>query len=567
MTTPTTTTARYFWQRPLHPVVLSAIVTLLLCLFYNGPLWRLIGEQSYPSTLDRWLFTAAFFSFIAAIMQLFLGALAWPRLVKPIAIFLLISAACINYFMESYGILVDKTMVQNLFETDTAEATDLLSIQLLLHLLIRGLLPAAVVFFIPLKRTTLKSQLTAQTLSLFCCFTLIGLNAAVLYKDYSSLFRNHREIRNLVVPSNYLYYTSRYLAGAYDPVDRSFQPLGTDAVQKQRVSAGNHKHDLLVVVLGETARSMNFSLNGYPRDTNPELAKRSVVSFRQVESCGTSTAVSVPCMFSLMTRDNYNEDQANYQSNVLDVLQQAGISVLWRDNNSGCKGVCERVPHQDADQFNNSRDCRSEECFDEQMLTELEQWLTQQTGSAVIVLHQKGSHGPAYYKRVPESFNHFTPVCDSNQLQSCSRETITNAYDNSIRYTDQLLSRVIDFLQQQDDQFNTAMFYVSDHGESLGENNIYLHGMPWMIAPEEQKRVPLITWLSDDFQQSHQLPTSCLQSRRDTPLSHDYLTHSLLGLMQVSTRVYAPELDLFAPCQHTGSTLAQQGHTSATTGG
>ena len=338
-------------------------------------------------------------------------------------------------------------------------------------------------------------------------------------------------------------------------------------MQKQRVSAGNHKPDLLVVVLGETARSMNFSLNGYPRDTNPELAKRPVVSFRQVESCGTSTAVSVPCMFSLMTRDNYNDDQANYQSNVLDVLQQAGISVLWRDNNSGCKGVCERVPHEDADQFNPGRDCRGEECFDEQMLTGLEQWLGQQAGSAVIVLHQKGSHGPAYYKRVPEPFNHFTPVCDSNQLQSCTQATITNAYDNSIRYTDQLLSRVIDFLQQQDSQFNTAMLYVSDHGESLGENNIYLHGMPWMIAPEEQKRVPLITWLSDDFQQSHQLPTSCLKSRRDTPLSHDYLTHSLLGLMQVSTRVYAPELDMFAPCQNPGSTLAQQGSPSATTGG
>ncbi|GAA0693275.1 phosphoethanolamine--lipid A transferase [Marinobacterium maritimum] len=546
-------------------MVLSAVVTLLLCLFYNGPLWRLIGEQPYPSTLDRWLFTAAFFSFVAAIMQLFLGALAWPRLVKPIAIFLLISAASVNYFMESYGILIDKTMVQNLFETDTAEATDLLSIQLLLHMLIKGIVPAVIVLLIPLKRTTLKPQLTAQSLSLFCCITLIGLNAAVLYKDFSSLFRNHREIRNLVVPSNYLYYTSRYLAGAYDPVDHTFQALGTDAVQKRLVSAGNHKPDLLVVVLGETARSMNFSLNGYARDTNPELAKQPVVSFRQVESCGTSTAVSVPCMFSLMARDSYNEDQANYQSNVLDVLQQAGISVLWRDNNSGCKGVCERVPHEDAGQFNPDRDCRDEECFDEQMLTGLEQWLAQQTGSAVIVLHQKGSHGPAYYKRVPESYAHFTPVCDSNQLQSCSQETITNAYDNSIRYTDHLLSRVIDFLQQQNGLFNTVMLYVSDHGESLGENNIYLHGMPRMIAPDEQKKVPLITWLSDDFQLSHRLPTSCLQSRKNTPLSHDNLTHSLLGLMNVSTQVYAPELDLFAPCQGSSATLAQHAGSSPTT--
>ncbi len=552
------TSALRTWFKPLHPVQLSIIVTLLLALFYNGPLWRLILTQPYPSELNRWLFSAAFLTFLAAVIQLFLGALAWPRLVKPVAIFLLISAASVNYFMESYGILVDKTMVQNLFETDSAEAGDLFSLQLVMHLLIKGVLPAALVWWLPVKRPSLKSQLTVQSLSLLCCISLIGLNAALLYKDYSSLFRNHREIRNLAVPSNYLYYTSRYLAGAYDPVDRTFQVLGTDAVQKHRVSTGSGKPDLLVVVLGETARSHNFSLNGYPRETNPELAHRPVVSFSNVESCGTSTAVSVPCMFSLLTRSGYDEEKANYQSNILDILQQAGVRVLWRENNSGCKGVCDRVPHESTEQFNAGQDCRTEECYDLQMLNGLQQWLAQQTGSTVIVLHQKGSHGPAYYKRVPDDYASFMPVCDSNQLQSCSREAITNAYDNSIRYTDHLLSQVIDFLQQQGDRYNTAMLYVSDHGESLGENNIYLHGMPWLVAPEEQKQVPLITWLSEEFQQSHRLPTSCLKSRQDQPLNHDYLSHSLLGLMQVSTSVYTQELDLFAPCQDSDRRMADR---------
>ncbi|ULG68185.1 phosphoethanolamine--lipid A transferase [Marinobacterium sediminicola] len=543
---------------------MSVCITLMLCLFYNEPLWQLILDQPYESVTDRWLFATAFLSFLAAVIQLFIGSMAWPRLVKPLAIFLLLSAAAVNYFMESYGILIDKSMVQNLFETDAAEASDLISTELVSHLLFKGLLPAVIVMLVPIRRTTLKSQLTAQGLSLLFCITLIGLNTALLYKDYSSLFRNHREIRNLAVPSNYLYYSARYLAGAYDPVSRPFQPLGMDAVQ--RVETGRQKPDLLIVVLGETARSQNFSLNGYARPTNPELEARSVVSFRNVEACGTSTAISVPCMFSLLGRAHYEAQTASHQSNVLDVLQQAGINVLWRDNNSGCKGVCERVPHESTQQLIPEHDCDTEECFDEQLLEGLDKWLDQQSGSTMVVLHQKGSHGPSYYKRIPKGYETFTPVCTSNQLQSCSKETITNAYDNSIRYTDHLLSQIIDLLQDQGERYTTAMVYISDHGESLGENNLYLHGMPWLIAPEEQKKIPLITWLSDDFQQSHQLPVSCLQSHKEQPLSHDYLPHSLLGLLNVNTSVYKRELDLFADCRAGKNRLAGHAGTLTTQG-
>ncbi|SIQ38239.1 phosphoethanolamine transferase [Marinobacterium stanieri] len=546
--------------KALHPVVFSLLLTLLLCLVYNGPLWRLILDQPYSNELNRWLFSAAFLSFMAAVIQLFIGLLAWPWLIKPVAVALLLSAAAINYFMESYGILIDKTMVQNLFETDVAEASDLINTDLLLHLFFKGVIPAALVLLIPLQRVSVKSQLVAQCLNLLVAGMLIGLNLSALNKEYASLFRNHREIRNLAVPSNYLYYTSRYLAGAYEPEQKTFTSLGTDAIKQP---APNGKPDLLVVVLGETARSQNFALNGYAADTNPTLSKRPVVSFSNVSACGTSTAVSVPCMFSLMTQSGYKEGKARYQSNVLDILQQAGIRVLWRDNNSGCKGVCDRVPNQTPRQFNADADCDGSECYDPQMLNGLQNWLKQSPQSTVIVLHQKGSHGPAYYKRVPGEFQHFAPTCTSNQLQDCSQQAITNAYDNTIRYTDYFLDRVIAFLQQQDAEYNTAMLYISDHGESLGENNLYLHGMPWLLAPEEQKKVPMITWLSTTYQQSHGLNTECLATQKDRALSHDYLTHSLLGLVKVSTQVYDPRLDLFDTCRSSAATSERLAHNPA----
>jgi len=541
------------FSRPvLSPLMLSWGVALLLVLFYNAPLWHLIHALDYASGLHKWLFSAAFMLFFVAVIQLFSSLLCWPRLVKPLALLLLLSAAPVSYFMESYGILVDRTMVQNLFETDLAETRDLVSGALVWQLLLKGVLPGALVLWVRLRRQSAKRILTGQVLSLLSCLLLIGLNAALLYKDYSSLFRNHREIRNLAVPTSYLYYTARYLSGAYDGATQPFEPLGRDAVRMntglRRVSGADDKPDLLVLVLGETARGMNFELNGYGRQTNPELSQLPVISFTQVESCGTSTAVSVPCMFSLRQREHYDEKRAARQSNVLDILQYAGVEVQWRENNSGCKGVCRRVPVVTAAELNPGRDCTTTECFDEQLLTGLQAQLDNLEGSAVIVLHQKGSHGPAYDKRVPDAYRHFTPVCRNRELQTCSRASIINAYDNSIRYTDHLLAQVVRLLQRQQG-FNTAMLYLSDHGESLGENNLYLHGMPWWLAPQEQKQVPLIVWLSPDFQQQHRLDAQCLQAERHHPVSHDYLAHSLLGLMQISTSVYNADLDLFASCR------------------
>lgn len=525
---------------------------LLLCaalaLFYNGPLWQLISAQPASSSLAGWLFMAAFFSFMVAVLQFCLTLIGFRHILKPLAIFILLSASAVSYFMHSYGILVDRSMIQNLFETDVAEAGELLNAGLVMHVLLFGILPALLVMMLRVCYRPVFAELRARAMALLLCLMVIGANGMLFYKDYSSLFRNNRQVRNLAVPSNYLYYGTRYLMGAYDAVKVPLQRLGEDAHQVSNAAAPA-KRKLLVLVVGETARGMNFGLNGYGRDTNPQLTALPVLSFGQTDSCGTSTAESLPCMFSLSDRAHYDKVTESHRENLLDVLQHAGVKVLWRDNNSGCKGVCDRVDNQDTAVFELPQFCVAEECYDEGMLSALDDYLQRTRGDAVIVLHQKGSHGPAYYLRYPQQFEKFNPVCRSSQLQSCSEEEIRNAYDNSILYTDYFLSRVIGFLQRERQEYDTAMLYMSDHGESLGEGNIYLHGMPYMFAPEEQTRVPFIAWLSEGMQLRTGLDAACLGGKRTQTLSHDNLTHSVLGLMGVETSVYQRGLDIFGDCR------------------
>jgi lipid A ethanolaminephosphotransferase len=313
------------------------------------------------------------------------------------------------------------------------------------------------------------------------------------------------------------------------------------------------KPPLLILVVGETARAANFSLNGYARETNPELAKENITSFLDVHSCGTSTAASVPCMFSHLGREAYDKRDADYET-LLDVLKHAGLSVLWRDNNAGCKGTCTHVDSEDLSHAQDPEFCTGQECFDEVMLHQLDERVAAMSKGGpvkgmVIVLHQKGSHGPAYYLRSPKAFKKFMPECESNALQSCSREQVINAYDNTILYTDHFLAQTIDWLKGRSEQFDTAMMYVSDHGESLGENNTYLHGLPYMIAPDVQKHVPMVVWMSPQMEQRSGITTTCLQGQRKAELSHDHLFHSVLGLLDVKTGIYRADRDLFKACE------------------
>ncbi len=271
------------------------------------------------------------------------------------------------------------------------------------------------------------------------------------------------------------------------------------------------------------------------------MSKESLFNFTNMTSCGTSTAISVPCMFSILGSYDFSTSNADYTENILDILHKAGVNVLWRDNNSSSKGVANRVTAEDYRDPSINPVCDIE-CRDTGMLEGLQSYIDKQKeGDILIVLHSMGNHGPAYYKRYTKDFEVFKPACQTAQLEDCSVEEINNAYDNAILYTDYFLSQSIQLLKQNSGKFNTALLYASDHGESLGENGVYLHGLPNFIAPEAQTHVPAFLWLSDNFQN---VDRSAIRRKADSALSHDNFFHTLLGLFEVKTSVYDKSLDI-----------------------
>jgi lipid A ethanolaminephosphotransferase len=337
-----------------------------------------------------------------------------------------------------------------------------------------------------------------------------------------------------------LYSLGKYVNGKFKDRSIALRRIGQDA----RIPPTDTDRELIIVVVGEAARADRFSLNGYPRETNPLLKKEDVISLTNVQACGTSTEVSVPCMFSMYARDSYSEKKGAATENVLDVLRHAGVSILWRENNSDSKGVALRVQYEDYRKPERNPIC-DVECRDEGMLEGLQSYIDgQNRGDILIVLHQMGNHGPAYYKRYPKSFEKFRPTCRTNQFDECSREAIGNAYDNALLYTDYFLSKTIGLLKRNDRRFETALIYIGDHGESLGEKGVYLHGLPYLIAPDAQKRVAAILWLGNDFQTQKKW----LKNRTGQGYSHENLFHTLLGLMEVDTAVYDKKKDILNQC-------------------
>jgi lipid A ethanolaminephosphotransferase len=297
------------------------------------------------------------------------------------------------------------------------------------------------------------------------------------------------------------------------------------------------------MVVGEAARWDHFSLNGYAKETNPMLKKEDIINLSNVSSCGTSTAYSVPCMFSYKTRKEFDIDDAPYEENVLDVLKHTGkIAIIWRDNNSNSKDVAQNIGEQDYRTNKNNTICDSE-CRDEGMLVGLDKFIEQNKDKDIlIVLHQMGNHGPEYYKRYPKAFEKFAPTCKTNQLENCKKEELVNAYDNAILYTDAFLSKTINFLKTYNTSHDTSMIYMSDHGESLGENGVYLHGMPYVMAPEAQKHVGAILWFGDNTKKT--IPYQKIVQNAKKEYSQDNLFHTLLGIFGVKTSIYDKNMDV-----------------------
>ncbi|MGV3344189.1 phosphoethanolamine transferase EptA [Enterobacteriaceae bacterium LUAb1] len=528
------------------------LITALFFTAINGLFifrtWQLIKPQYVADYLFAASVPLVLFSAFMALFSLF--ALPWIR--KPIIVLLILVSASATYFIYSYGIVIDTNMVQNIVETRHQEALALVTPYYLLWLLIVGIIPA--ILLCRMHITPAYSWWVALTLrlvhALVSCVVIL-LIAAFFYKDYASLIRNNKAVVKLVTPANIVSGMSHYIQDHWFSGSQLLIRMGEEAKKGPLISQ-EQKKTLIIFVLGETARAENFSLGGYGRETNPELKQQHAIYYPHVTSCGTETAVSVPCMFSGMSRAHYDPRVAIHQEGLLDVLAHAGVTILWRDNDGGCKGVCDRIPHTDMTQWKLPAPlCQSESCLDDVLLFRLNHYIESLKNDAVIVLHQMGSHGPAYYQRYPETFRKFTPACDSNQIQNCNHQTLVNTYDNSLLYTDSMVSNTIELLKSYRSRFNVALIYLSDHGESLGEHGIYLHGTPYIIAPSQQTHIPFLLWLSPGYIKTFNIDKHCIrQHAPDTRLSQDNIFHTLLGMMNIITRQYKPQLDILTICRN-----------------
>lgn len=531
--------------RPLSPERLALWLALALALLFNLPFWQRVWAIVSPLDGHGVKMLALVFALVTLFFYWVLLLCVWPRVGKPLLGGLLLCTAAVSYFMNQYGVLIDQDMVRNALQTDRAEVGDLLTVNMALTVLLLGALPCWLLWRLPVVYRPGWRRLGRRLAHLGMATLALVAIAAVGYQDFASLFRNHRELRLALAPLNYLQASSAYLRKA-TAKPQPLQQIGLDARQ---TAAGHGKPRVLVLVVGETARADHFALNGYARPTTPELAARDdIVNYPDAWSCGTETAVSVPCMFSARPRAQFDTDRARHEENLLDVLQRAGLKVLWVDNNSGCKEVCNRVDTQLRYDAQNPAYCRDGECFDDILLDGLPGQLAALKGDAVIVLHQKGSHGPAYYKRYPPAFERFQPVCRTSELQQCARGDIVNAFDNTIAYTDAFLARTLRLLEQHT-AVDSSLIYLSDHGESLGENGLYLHAAPYLLAPDAQKHIPMLAWFSSGWRQRDGEALACLKARAGQRYSQDNLFHSVLGLMGVSTQLYQRELDMFADCR------------------
>lgn len=528
-------TKDFWWQ--IKSYQFNAIFSLFTLFVYNKIFFEKLW-QIYPSLLFVSMLTLVLFLLLNAACAI----LFWPKTTKLLAILFTMLNTSVFYFMYVYKVAIDKVMLMNVLETDAQEVAGLLSVDMLVMFLVLAVLPSVLIYKTNIIFSTPKKLILQKIALIFGVFFISAAIIGMGYKETAQFLRNNKPIKYLLVPVNYVGAVISVSKKMLKSRPKELIKVGADASLKPYWQ-NNGKPNLFVLVVGETARAANFSLNGYAQKTNAPLEPfvSDLLSYQKVYSCGTSTAISLPCIFSADERKNFDKSEAEYTENLLDVVQRAGYKVWWRGNVTGCKGICSRVETQML--------CDKDTCFDEILNKGLSERALTENKDMFVVLHQLGSHGPTYYKRYPKSAEQFKPNCATERLDKCSREEITNVYDNTIYYTSQNLADLIKQLQALQGKYNTFMLYVSDHGESLGENNIYLHAAPYMVAPEEQIHVPMLVWFDDEFANKFHLDRNCLKTKLKNEYSHDNLFHSFLGLMGIKTSAYKAELDIFNQCQ------------------
>ncbi|HNP37303.1 MAG TPA: sulfatase-like hydrolase/transferase [Woeseiaceae bacterium] len=527
----------YAWQ-------LALLAAAFITLTSN---WELFGTLTHRLDLSSlagagfMLLIPLLIIFVLTTLFLLLGV---GRVLKVIIAASLIVSAVLSYFINELGVVFDKDMFINVLDTitegNTGEAFELLSWPLAWHVLLFGVVPALLLLLLRIRTTRPLLEFRNRATVIITGFALVTALALSNYRYTSYFAVENRDLRHQVVPVTPLIYAVKLARDSFEN-PAPFVVLGADAMQDKTVN----KRTVGIMVVGETARADHFSLLDYTRRTNPRLALEDDLVSLDARACGTSTAYSVPCMFFLRGQEQYDPEDARAESNVLDVLAAAGVETIWIDNNSTCKHVCDRIESRNL-RLRADGSMQFDGDYDSLLVDVTNQLLDRDGPDLLIVLHMMGSHGPAYSRRYPEKFATFEPYCHELSPTECSTSEVTNAYDNSILYTDYILDELIARLKQHRDDFDSFLFYASDHGESLGEDGVYLHGLPYQLAPRAQKEVPMLVWLSGDYAADHHI--DLLDPSINTPqhASHDSISHTLLGLYDVRTNLYAANNDLFA---------------------
>lgn len=460
-------------------------------------------------------------------------ALISVRLMQAVAVVLFVANSVALYFITTYNVEIDQSMIANILNTDPREAGGFAAPALLWgHI--------ALLIFAVWAVTRFKISAPRRPLRVL---VWLGGIAAFLAHSWTVSFtllwfdQNAQRLGGKILPWSYVINTIRY--GQQYAFDNRTITLLPDATFVTDVPAG--QKEVVVLMIGESARRANSSMYDYARDTAPQARAHGMIALQNGMSCATNTIAAVSCILS---HEGANAPPVSSYEPLPSYLQRMGVETIVRMNNTGTPPMVVTdylwANQVVADCRENCPDANSDAALFHNIGARIQAAKSQRV---FIILHVTGSHGPAYFEKYPPAFETFTPVCKSVQLADCTTEELFNAYDNSLLFTDSLLGSLIDQLTSVP-KTSSVVLYLSDHGQSLGENGFYLHGAPNAIAPKEQREIPVLLWMSPAFQTARGISAADINT--ENVAAQDIPFHTILGAFGMRSPIYKPQFDLFA---------------------
>ncbi len=535
-----------FFKFPVSKITLLIIYTVFGLCVYNLNFWTNLHiiEPNWPVFFKL----AIVISFLGLLLgyTFFLIFSLQKHLFKTILIIFTLINSLAAYFLNTYNVYLDKGMIENVLATNTQEALNLFNWWLLGYFIFLGVIPSILIYKCKIKEVKITKHFLKSILIFVLLFLLALGNLYIFSKEAITFARVNKELFNKQVPYSYIKNTIKYFKAKIKEEFIPVEQIDIKAKYNHERTPGQ-KGKIMVMVIGETARYNNFSLYGYERETNPLLKKEDLFVFTPKASCGTSTAVSLPCIFYPLGVSEFQNNKKNIKSYLHYLKDLKNLKIVWYDNNfGGCYENCTDIENYKTQTFKDVNNCKDGECVDGVFLSYFDKYIKESNEDLLLVFHQNGSHGPLYYKRYPGEFEKFTPTCKTSKPQNCTQSELINTYDNTILYNDFILSRLIGVLKNHK-EIDSSLIYTSDHGESLGEYGIYLHGLPYGMAPDFQKNVPLLLWLSDKTKSRYNL--KCIADKTKTKeQTHDEMVNSMFGFFNIGTAYYKPDHDIFANC-------------------